>query len=69
MAPKVFATRQVIQIDGFTSGSNPITKARGARAAMPQSFCPLNTKEKHTLVARGEENTTPQAIRHQIPVS
>jgi hypothetical protein len=29
---------------------------------MPQSFRPLNTEER-TLLARGEESTTPQAIR------
>jgi hypothetical protein len=30
---------------------------------MPQSFRPLNTEEERTLLARGEETTTPQAIR------
>jgi hypothetical protein len=30
---------------------------------MPQSFHPLNMEEEHTLLARGEETTTPQAIR------
>jgi len=30
---------------------------------MPQSFRLLNTEEKHTLLVRGEETTTPQAIR------
>jgi hypothetical protein len=30
---------------------------------MPQSFCPLNTEEEHTLLARGEETTTPQATK------
>jgi len=30
---------------------------------MPQSFCPFNTEEKRTLLARGEETTTPQAVR------
>jgi hypothetical protein len=35
VAPKVFATRQVIQTDGLTSSSNPITKARGAQVVMP----------------------------------
>ncbi len=29
MAPKVSATRQVIQTNGLASGSSPITKARG----------------------------------------
>jgi hypothetical protein len=27
---------------------------------MPQSFHPLNTNKEHTLLARGEETTTPQ---------
>ncbi len=58
MAPKVFAIRQIIQIDGFTFGSSPITKAKGARAIMRQSFCPFNTKEERTLLARKEETTT-----------
>ncbi len=35
VAPKVSATRQVIQIDGLTFGSSPITKARRARIVMP----------------------------------
>ncbi len=30
---------------------------------MPQSFRPLNTKEECTLLAKGEESTTPQATR------
>jgi len=30
---------------------------------MPQSFRPLNTKEEHTLLVRGEETTTPQVVR------
>jgi len=30
---------------------------------MPQSFCPLNTEEKRTLLAKGEKTTTPQAAR------
>jgi hypothetical protein len=30
---------------------------------MPQSFRPLNTKEERTLLARGEEITTPQAAK------
>jgi hypothetical protein len=63
VAPKVSATRQVIQSDGLTSGSSPITRARGARAVMPQSFRPLNMEEKCTLLARGEETTTQQAVR------
>ncbi len=62
MAPRVFATKQVIWINGFASGSNPITKVRRARTVMPQSFCLLNIEE-HTLLARGEETTTSQAIR------
>jgi hypothetical protein len=61
--PKVSATRQVIQTNGLTSSSSPITTTRGARIVMPQSYCPLNTKEEYTLLAKGEEITTPQAIR------
>jgi hypothetical protein len=30
---------------------------------MPQSFHPLNMEEENTLLARGEEITTPQAVR------
>jgi hypothetical protein len=30
---------------------------------MPQSFRPLNTEEEHTLLARGEETTTPQVAK------
>jgi hypothetical protein len=30
---------------------------------MPQSFRPLNTKEEHTLLVRGEEITTSQVVR------
>jgi hypothetical protein len=30
---------------------------------MPQSFHPLNMEEECTLLARGEETTTPQAVR------
>jgi hypothetical protein len=63
MTPRVSTTRQVIQTDGLTSGSSPITKARGARTIMPQSFRPFNTKEECTLLTRGEETTTPQAAR------
>jgi hypothetical protein len=55
VASKVFATRQVIQTDAFAYNSNPITKARGSRAIMPQ--------EKRTLLTKGEETTTPQATR------
>ncbi len=63
MAPKVFAIRQIIQTDGLAFSSSPMTKARGARAIMPQSFRPLNTKDECTLLARGEETTTPQAAK------
>ncbi len=63
VALRVYATRQVIQTDGLASGSSPITKARGARAVMPQSFRPLNMEEERTLLARGEETTTPQVVR------
>ncbi len=63
VAPRVSATRQVIQTDGLTSASSPITRARGARTVTPQSFRPLNMKEERTLLARGEETTAPQAAR------
>ncbi len=59
VAPRVFATRQVIQNDGFASGSRPITKARRARIIMPQSFHPFNIEEERMLLAWGEETTTP----------
>jgi hypothetical protein len=35
VAPKVFATKQVIQIDGFAFGSSPITKDKRVPAVMP----------------------------------
>ncbi len=63
MAPKVFATKHVIQINGLASGSSPITRARGAQIIMPQSFCPLNMKKECTLMAWGEETIKPQAAR------
>ncbi len=63
MALRVSAIRQVIHIDGLVSGSSPITRARGVRVVMPQSFCPVNMKEERTLLARGEEITTPQVTR------
>jgi hypothetical protein len=63
VAPEVSATRQVIQTDGLASSSSPITRAKGARAIMPQSFRPLNMEEERTLLARGEETTTPQVVR------
>jgi hypothetical protein len=63
MAPKVSATRQVIQTDGLAFDSNPITRARGARAVMPQFFHPFNMEEERTLLAKGEETTTPQVAR------
>ncbi len=63
VALRVFATRHVIQTDGFASSSSPITRARGARAVMPQSFRPLNTEEERTLLPRGEEIIKPQAVK------
>jgi hypothetical protein len=63
VAPRVSATRQVIETDGLASSPSPITRAKGAQAVMPQSFRPLNTEEEHTLLARGEETTTPQVAR------
>jgi len=62
VAPKVSTTRKVIQTNGLTSGSSPITKARVTQAIMPQSFRLFNTKER-TLLAKGEETTTPQATK------
>jgi len=35
VAPRVFATRQVIQTNGLASSSSPITRARGVRVVMP----------------------------------
>jgi hypothetical protein len=63
VAPRVSATRQVIQTDGLASGSSPITRTRGAQAIMSQSFCPLNIEEECTLLPRGEETTTREAAR------
>jgi len=63
VTPRVFAIRRVIQTDGLASSSSPITRARGARAVMPQSFRPLNMEEERTLLAKGEETTTPQAVK------
>jgi hypothetical protein len=63
VAPRVFATRQVIQIDGLAFGSSPITRATRARVVMPHYFHPFNTEEKCTLLARKEETTTPQATK------
>jgi hypothetical protein len=63
VAPIVFATRHVIQIDGIAFGSSPITRAKGAQSIMPQYFCPLNIEEERTLLATGEETTTPQVVR------
>jgi hypothetical protein len=63
VATKVFTIKQVIQTNRLASGLSPITRARGARAIMPQLFCPLNTEYEHTLLAKVEETTTPQATR------
>jgi hypothetical protein len=63
VAPKVSTTRQVIQTNGFASGSSHMTKVRGAQTFMSQSFSPLNTEEERTLLAKGEETITPQATR------
>jgi len=59
VAPRVSATRQVIQTNELAFGSSSITRARGVRAVMPQSFCSLNAEEECTLLVRGEETTTP----------
>jgi hypothetical protein len=59
VAPRVSTTRQVIQIDGLAYSLSPITRAKRVQTVMPQSFRPLNTKEERTLLAKGEETTTP----------
>jgi hypothetical protein len=69
VAPRVSATRQVIQTDGLTSSSSPITRARGARAVMPQSFCPFNMEKEFTLLARGKRLHHHKLLEHQILVS
>jgi hypothetical protein len=63
VAPKFFTFKQVIQIDGLAYGSSPITRAKGIRAIMPQFFRPFNTEKECTLLAKGQETTTPQAAR------
>jgi len=63
VAPIISAIRQVIQTNGLTSGSSPIIRARGTQAIMAQFFRPLNMEGKCTLLAKGEETTTPQAAR------
>jgi hypothetical protein len=59
VAPRVSATRQVIQIDGLAFGSSLIIRARGALIIMPQSFSPFNTEEERTLLVRRKETITP----------
>jgi hypothetical protein len=51
VALKVSTTMHVIQTDGLASSSSPITRARGARVVMPQSFRPFNTEVECTLLA------------------
>ncbi len=63
VAPEVSTTRQVIQTDGLASGSSLITRARGVRIVMPQSFCLYNMEEERTMLAKGEETTSPQAVK------
>jgi hypothetical protein len=63
VAPRLSTIMHVIQINGFASSSNLITRARGARAVMPQSFGPFNMEEEHTLLMKGEETITPQVAR------
>jgi hypothetical protein len=62
VAPKVSATRQIIQTNRFASGSSHITKVRGVRTVMPQYFRPFNMEEERTLLAKGEDTIT-QAVR------
>jgi hypothetical protein len=63
VVPKVAPTRQVIQTNGFAFNSSPITRARGARAVMSQSFHSFNTEGERILLVRGEETITPQAVK------
>jgi hypothetical protein len=53
VAPIVFATKQVIQTNGFAYGSSPITRLKRVRIAMPQSF--QHGRKMH-LVGEGEGN-------------
>jgi hypothetical protein len=69
VAPKVFAIKQVIQIDELASSSSSITRARRARAFMSQSFCPLNMKKEHTLFARARRLLHHKLLGHQILAS
>jgi len=66
VAPRVSATRQVIQTDGLAFGSSP-TRAKKAQAVMPQFFRPFNTEEERTLLVRGEETITPQVTNSRVP--
>ncbi len=59
VASKIFTAKQKIHNNGLASGSSPITRAKGVRAVMPQSFRPFNMEEEHTLLAKGEEISTP----------
>jgi hypothetical protein len=58
MAPRVSSTRQVIQTDGLTSGSNPITRARRAQVVMPQYFYPFNMEDEHFVGEEGGDYYT-----------
>jgi hypothetical protein len=69
VAPKVFAIRQVIQIDELACSSSPITRAKRVWKILPPSFRLLNMEEGRTLLVRGEETTITQVVRHQIFVS
>jgi hypothetical protein len=64
VAPRVSATRQVIQTDGLAFGSSPITRARGARAVVPQSFHPLNTPSQLDQREKVQEHYT--LVRHYL---
>jgi hypothetical protein len=63
MAPKISTTRQVTWTHELTSSSSIITRPRGARTVMPQSFCPFNMEEERTLLVKGEETTTPEVVK------
>jgi len=69
VAPKVSATKQVIQTDGLASSLSPITKARTTQTIMPQSFHPFNTEEECILLVRGRRLLHHKMLGHQILVS
>ena len=49
---------RVVQTNGLASSSGPMTRARQARAVIPQGFKPLTLEQERTYLARGEENAS-----------